>query len=300
MTRPVQDQYPHDLAGGPASPPQTPPADLVQAWREYEAEELAELGEELLSAVAGNWRSAACLDVLLAEADAANPRRDRRSDGGLGDARHRGQGKASDHNPWVIVAGVGVFRARDFDTDGLDVAGAFERMRRLAHAGKLPQLTPGGYLIYAGRITAPDFSEWREYTGPNPHVTHGHVSASLLAERFDDRRPWNVWTVAATPATRPTKPAPATPAAPARDLRGRGFDLRGEQGAAGPRVAALQRFLRTWYPLYAQGLADDSHWGPRTSAVLRQFAHRSRIPSADGTNIGPRLARALHLAGFRG
>jgi hypothetical protein len=307
MVTAEQDQYPHDLAGAATTPPEPAPADLVEAWRQYEAEEAAELEDGPLVAAAGDWRMAGSLQQLLQEADAVNPARDKRSDGGVGNARHQSLGKASDHNPWVKVGRTGVVRARDFDVDGLDVAGAFERMRAAAAAGRLPQLVPGGYLIYAGRITAPDFRSWREYRGENPHVTHGHVSVALSPDRFDDRRAWNVWAAPAptTPRPAPTTPRPAPPA-PTRDLRGRGLQLRGDEGNAGGRVRELQRFLLRVYPAYArEGLGSagaDGVWGPRTSAVLREFAHRrpGAVPSADGRNVGPQLARKLTAAGFRG
>jgi hypothetical protein len=99
----------------------------------------------------------------------------------------------------------------------------------------------------------------------------------------------------------PPAPAPA-PAAPAGftgpDLTGRGTGLRGDVGNNGPRVAALQAFLRDRYPLYAKGLASDGWWGPATTAVIAEFGHRSGIPSADGRNVGPKLAAALYAAGF--
>jgi hypothetical protein len=194
-----------------------------------------------------------------------------------------------------------VFRARDFTSAGLDVAGAFERMRAKAAAGQLPQLVGGGYLIHAARITRPDFSGWAEYHGDNPHVTLGHVSVSRDPARFDDRRPWNVWTAAGPAPARPTPPAPAPAPVPAgQDLRGRAFDLRGEQGATGPRVRGLQQFLVRGYPRYARGLATDGVWGPHTSRIIREFAQRSGVRSADGLNIGPQIARKLYLAGFRG
>jgi hypothetical protein len=304
MTAP-QAQYPFDLAGDDAPPPEPVPADLVQAWRDHEAAEAADLEDGPLVAAAGNWRMARSLQVLLAEADAANPRRDKTSDGGIGDPRHQSRGKASDHNPWVILAGVGVVRARDFDVDGLDVVAAAERMRVAAYRDKAHPLRGGGYLILNGRITRPDFSGWAEYTGENPHVTILHVSVSTDPERFDSERPWHVWTEAPAPTARPrpTTPRqdpPAPTAAPGRDLTGRGAALRGDQGDTGPRVRGLQRFLVLRYPLYARGLAADGVWGPRTSAVLAEFARRSRVPGADGRNIGPRIARALYLAGFRG
>lgn len=304
----AQDQYPHDLAGGRTSPPEPPPAELVAAWRAYEAEERAELAGTAQLYGAGTWRMAGALQQLLAEADAANPHRDKTSDGGIGDERHAA--RVSDHNPDAN----GRVCARDFDADGLDLDAAFERARLAVLAGRLPQLV-GGYLIRVGRITAPDFSEWREYRGENPHVTHGHVSVAHDPARADDRRAWNVWTAARPPAARPTptrptppaaRPAPPAPTGPRGDLTGRGLQLRGEQGDAGPRVRQLQRWLLRWYPAYArEGLGPagaDGEWGPRTTAVLREFAHRrpGTVPSADGANIGPRLARKLTAAGFRG
>lgn len=284
------DPYPHDLAGDPADPPQAAPEDFRQAWREYEAGERQLLEDAGPIFSAGTWRMAPALQQLLQEADAANPGRDKTSDGGIGDARH--QARTSDHNPDAR----GVVCARDFDVDGLDVPAAFERMRQAVLVGRLPQLV-GGYLISNGRMTTPSFDGWVEYDGENPHVTHGHVSVAHDPERADDRRPWNVWT-AARPA--PARPAPATPPSNGSDLRGRSVDLRGEQGAAGPRVAALQAFLRRYAPRYARGLVVDGVWGPRTSAVVREFALRSGVRDADGLNIGPQIARKLTVAGFRG
>jgi hypothetical protein len=295
--------YPHELAGGEVLPPETAPAALVAAWRAHEAREMADLLEEAgpapLRAAAGPWRMAGSLQTGLAEADAVNPGRDRASDGGIGNLRHQLNWEKSDHNPWLIVAGQGICRARDFDVDGLDVAGAFERIRLGVLAGRLPQFADGGYLILNASITSPDFRRWNEYHGPNPHVTHGHASVSLEVARFDDRRPWGIW----TPPS-PTVPLPSPPAPAGRDLRGMAFDLRGEQGATGPRVAALQAFFLRVYPRYARpGLGPagaDGMWGQNTTGVLRSFARNSGVRSADGKNIGPQVARKLYLAGFRG
>jgi hypothetical protein len=290
VTKSKDDTYPDDLAGAPADPPTTAPADLIEAWRDFEEgeRELLEDGGQLYAA--GSWRMAPALDVLLAEANAANPRRDKRSDGGIGDRRH--SLRKSKHNPDAR----GVVNARDFDVDGLDVAGAVERMRAKVAAGQLPQLE-GGAIIYAARITRRDFAGWLEYEGDNPHVTHAHVELGTDRRKQDDGRPWNVWTAPAAP---PARPAPAPPAPAGSDLRGRGLALRGEAGAQGSRVAALQSWLRTHYPLYARGVAVDGVWGPQTTGVLREFAHRSGVPSADGLNIGPRLAAQLHRRGFHG
>ena len=151
----------------------------------------------------------------------------------------------------------------------------------------------GGYFICFGRITAPDFSSWRTYRGPNPHILEGHVSVSTDPARFNDRRPWGIFGDV-------TPPAPTGPGWTGPDVKGYGLDLRGDQGANGPRVQALQDFLRRTYPLYAKGLDVDGWWGPQTTGVVREFAQRTGIRSADGLNIGPQIARKLYVAGFRG
>jgi hypothetical protein len=297
MTSPA-DAYPHAHAGDPAAPPRPPTVrQLTAAYDELHARlAAAGLPEAPLRAAYSNWRMAASLSQLLAEADAANPARDKTSDGGIANDAHT---MPSDHIPWVTdAAGKGVVRARDFDVDGLDVAGAFERARLAAVEGRLPQLIGGGYLIHNRRITAPDFSGWRNYTGPNPHTLHGHVSVSTSAARYDDRSVWGIWTPTVAPSPRPV-PAPAPVQGwTGPDLTGRGLALRGDHGNNGPRVGQLQGFLKRYAPAYAGRLVTDGWWGDHTTAILAEFAHRSGIPEADGRNVGPKIAAALYRAGF--
>lgn len=290
------DTYPLELAGDPADTPVDAPADLVQAWRDFEDGERQLLEDEGPLYGAAAWRPAPAIARLFTEANAANPRRDKRSDGIVGDLRH--QARTSGHNPdarGVVVAG-------DVDVDGLPMAAAVERARLAALAGDLPQLA---FIIYAARITSRDFTRWLSYEGDNPHVTHGHFEVGHDPKRADDARPWNIWTAprAATPRPAPTTPrdAPRRPTGP--DLRGRGLALRGEEGSGGARVAALQTwFLRT-FPLYAGArlgpAGADGRWGPATSSLIREYARRCGI-RADGRNVGPQLARRLYGHGFRG
>jgi hypothetical protein len=288
--------YPHHLAGGPADPPAAVDRRVLGMALKAHGKHLAAVEHHL--ATAAPWRLAHSLDQLLTEANAAAPARNKASDGGIGDARHQaengpnGPGSGSDHNPWVIVAGTGVVRAYDLTNDPvLDLPTVAERIRARAQAGTLPQVVGGGYAILAGRITAADWSGWRVYTGPDPHVSHLHVSVSLEAARFDSTAGWGVFT-SERPAPPPPPPAPA-----GRDLIGRGDGLRGDVGATGPRVAAVQAFLNRYAPAYSH-LVVDGVWGPATTGVLATFAHRSGIPEADGRNIGPKIAAALHRAGF--
>jgi len=95
----------------------------------------------------------------------------------------------------------------------------------------------------------------------------------------------------------PTPPAPTGWSGP--DARGSGLGFRVEYGASGPRVQALQNFLRTRYPLYAKLLVCDGWYGNETARILAEFARRSAIRGADGRNVGPQIARALYVAGMR-
>jgi hypothetical protein len=301
--------YPHHLAGAPAPPPApVPPRVLAMAVKAH-GKHLTAVRDRLVTAAP--WRRAYSLDVLVAEADATAPTRNRASDGSIGDTRHQaengphGPGSGSDHNPWVILAGVGIVRAEDLTNDpALNLPAAFERMRAAAAAGRLPQLPGGGYAILNGRITREDWSGWAQYKGADPHVSHGHVSVSLDAARFDSRAGWGLFIPEqAPPPTPPPPPVPAGWTGP--DLVGAGAGLRGQAAGQpsgpqsnGPRVAALQTFLRDRYSLYAKTLQVDGWYGQQTAGVLAEFAHRSGIPAADGLNIGPKLAAALAAAGF--
>lgn len=106
--------------------------------------------------------------------------------------------------------------------------------------------------------------------------------------------------LAAPPSpARPAPPGPATWAGP--DLTGDGTGLRGQQGDSGPRVQAWQAWLADTYPAYRHTCGDllaDGEWGPVTTRWNLEFARRSSIPSADGLNIGPKLAGAYFRAGL--
>lgn len=141
-------------------------------------------------------RCATSLLVLLREVNAVNPGRDKTSDGGVGDAAH--QARPSSHNPDQY----GVYRARDFDKDGLDAGALAEHIRRRGQAGD-PRLRNGGYVIWNRRIAGPDHRgwQWRPYTGINAHLSHVHVSVTDDPGHYDDPRPWG-WLPPALPIQR--------------------------------------------------------------------------------------------------
>jgi hypothetical protein len=142
------------------------------------------------------WRNCNASLALVAEVNARWPNRDKASDGTVGDAAHAS--RSSDHNPFIIINGTGVVRARDIDVDGIDAAWLAEWLRGCGAAGD-PRLRGGGYVIFNRRITRPDWGGWRAYTGSNPHTSHVHVSFSLDRAGFDSTAAWGLGPTAPTP-----------------------------------------------------------------------------------------------------
>lgn len=159
------------------------------------------------------WHLAGSLVSLKAAVDAHWPGRDKRSDGGIGNAAHQAEGSASDHNPWLN----NTVRAYDFTATQPGVSGVdgawLAEMLRIAGAtgdnrlaGRSGDLNDNGYVIWDHHITTPDFSRWVPYDGADPHVTHVHVSVTRDPAGYEDGRPWPF--IATAPQHPPT-PAPA-------------------------------------------------------------------------------------------
>ena len=237
------------------------------------------------------WRNCRASLTLIAEINARWPGRDRASDGTIGDAAHAT--RTTDHNPWVIVAGTGVVRARDIDRDGVDMPSLMEHLRRLGAAGD-PRLTGGGYLIYQSRITLPDFRGWAKYLGSNPHDKHGHVSFSRNAAGFDSAAPWHIVPPGTSGAWTPAAPAAAAAVAPLATLR---HGMRND-----PRVAGMQRFLNAhdWTPNLPL-LPVTGNYLDGTVAVVRAAQAQCGVtgPDADGRIVGPRTSVAFAARGAR-
>lgn len=282
--------YPHHLAGADAPPPTQPTAREVAAARSRALDAaVARMGQPRSARPA---RLAGCLEVFRAEANAANPGRDRASDGWIGDEAHAA--RISKHNPDAA----GVVRALDVDVDGLDLPAAFEKARAYVAASPswLPFLRDGGCLILNRRITKADWSGWAVYTGTDPHTGHGHVETPDDPAAYDDRRPWLVFTDNPWPGQAPDVPAPAPAPVSPVDVR------RLERGPnnypdADPRhnlTAALQTRIRTRYPLYGKRLTSDGWFGAATETAVREFQRRSPGLAVDGV-AGPATLGRLGL-----
>lgn len=219
------------------------------------------------------WQVADSLDQLLGQLDAIAPERSRASDGGLGDGAH--QGRKSDHNPHVVLAGQHYVTARDFTHDpagGLDC-------HRLAAALRRARDARLKYVIWDGQIMSgaggPQPWTWRPYRGANQHRHHLHLSV-VADRRCLDRAPW------ALPGPEPL-PTTAPPL---------------KRGSRGATVRSLQLWLAnsawvTALPL----LAADGVYGARTEAVVKAAQGQCGLV-ADGI-VGPHTRVAFVMRGWR-
>jgi hypothetical protein len=159
------------------------------AEAEAEAEESVSL-EEI-----SQWRVGKCLLALKKQIDDIAPRRNKASDGTIGDTRHCGRPKlSSDHCPKVRDGAIGVVTAMDISHDpngGCDANASAESIR----ADRDPRVK---YVIWNRRIFASQSVNgkepwtWRTYVDSNPHTKHVHVSVKADKASFDSQEAWNL------------------------------------------------------------------------------------------------------------
>lgn len=134
------------------------------------------------------WRLARSLETLRSQVDNAYPKRNKASDGTLGDSAHAGT--ASDHNP----NGAGVVCALDLTHDpgnGFDADKLAEAQRRNPH----PDLK---YMVWRGRIASRIHGwTWRPSSG---HFNHIHLSVGVGTDgrsrpgTYDNTTAWQLGT----------------------------------------------------------------------------------------------------------
>jgi len=225
-----------------------------------------------------NWRVAKSLEILLADVNKYAPHRRKDSDGSIGDARHQAE-RTSDHNPYIVLNGIGIVRARDFThapETGFD-AYAFAEMLRLNKDSRIR------YIISNKKIASgaggPSPWVWRAYNGSNPHDHHTHVSVTEDAAHFDDPREWNFSgmieeVVKQAPLANSFVVPPATLRVGSRgDLVKKmqaGIGLKGADvdGFFGATITfpALKKFQAAHKPLDPDGICGPETWKVITAA----------------------------------
>lgn len=254
-----------------------------------------------------SWRNAQASMQLIAEINARWPRRDRASDGTIGDAAHAT--RTSDHNPWVKKGGLGVVRARDIDKDGIDAAWLAEYLRQLG-ARRDPRLWPAGYIIFNRRITAPDFSRWNTYRGSNPHTAHVHVSFStdMSTRGFDSTAGWGIH---GAPAPGPAVTQPAAPTVKKVKPVIQNFPVVGNgalelntpiKGASALYHTAYVSVRSTagggkvdvWWGMTGKGGRGEAHW--TLNANERRWTELTTPDFADQTTIHYAFGAGVHGA----
>jgi hypothetical protein len=135
------------------------------------------------------------LIALRDEINARYPKRDKSSDGWIGDTSHAA--RPSDHNPdW---AEGGIVRAIDIDIDGGSPADPLVQTVLKATIGD-PRVY---YVIYNSKIYSRTYGyAAHRYTGSNPHDKHIHVSIRDDNASERDKSRW------LDPAKPPAKPLP--------------------------------------------------------------------------------------------
>lgn len=202
------------------------------------------------------------LDTLRAEVNARAPKRDKASDGWVGDTSH--SARKSDHNPdWNRR---GVVRALDIDHDpagGCDAGVVANQVAKML--GKHPALGSGAYVIYNHRIISTDRLDagWRPYFGVNAHTLHVHISVGTFG--YDSTKKWGVLSV-------PKKVVKKVKDAVTRwpiSLKVAQSAAAGKRKKATASVRRIQKALNRWRP--SLQLKADGHWGPRTRTAYVAF-----------------------------
>lgn len=140
----------------------------------------------------GQYRLAPSLITLIAQLIGAYPDPGWQTSpqtGTIGDAAHRAEGSASDHNPWLA----NTVRAVDIASlpKGPDCEALFQMVNRM-YAARDSRVYPTGYAIFKGRITDWDNPGGFHAQQGDPHDLHVHISVSRDPAGYNSTAPWPI------------------------------------------------------------------------------------------------------------
>lgn len=220
--------------------------------------------------MAKDWLLAPALDAFFDELNKKYPKRDKKSDGSIGNAEHAA--RQSDHNP----DSDGMVHAIDVDVDGIPSA---EIVAYLVAQAKSGADTRAWYIIHRGVIYSRTY-RWvpRPYTGKNKHDQHFHISLRYVKSVEGNRAPWLALFGDADSRYTPWQKVEA-----------------GKRSVklwdSGDDVKELQRILNDWYP--EVNISEDGYFGPGTNEVVVDFQKRAGLET-DGI-VGKKSWTALNV-----
>ena len=134
------------------------------------------------------WRVAKSLLKLREQVNEMAPNRSKASDGTIGDRAH--ESRTSDHNPWVKDGNIGVVTAMDITDDNEHGCDAQTIVDALVNS-RDPRIK---YIIWKRKKINSKVRPWvwRNYTGPNPHTKHFHLSVLADKSAYDSEDSWQI------------------------------------------------------------------------------------------------------------
>lgn len=137
------------------------------------------------------WRLAASLVQLRDEVNKTYPKRDKGSDGTIGDTAH--STRRSDHNP----NSRGVVQAWDCTDDKGTLGMELAEFLRKKRDPRVKYVISEGKMFSSYPTTSYPAWAWRPYNGTNKHTSHTHVSVVDDPNRYDDDTSWGFGAVSA-------------------------------------------------------------------------------------------------------
>lgn len=213
------------------------------------------------------WRVAKSLETLRTQVNKAYPKRDKSSDGTIGDEKHAS--RSSDHNPWVKDGKTGVVTGMDLTNDPKNgpVSNDLAEALRMSCDPRIK------YIISNARICSgsegPVPWTWRKYSGANAHRHHVHLSVKEGKAFYDSVLPWTINATAAKPKAK----AKAEPVAILHEPEEHDDDAPVNiQPVTTPPTTAVEVVQRKLDGLgYHEVGGIDGIWGGKTAAAIAAY-----------------------------
>lgn len=149
-----------------------------------------------------SWKLAAAASTLRDQVNKRYPKRDRASDGTIGDQAHKARGKLSDHNPDKT----GYVMALDLDEDGWPAHQFADQLIEYMRTSGDKRIKN---VVYEGRVASGTYSNERWVWRSAPSLGHAHhIHISFAEPAKHDGRPFPLPILDGAPLA-PAKKAPA-------------------------------------------------------------------------------------------